>query len=109
MARDRRPSLDGEPHARTIVDMTGPNKRPPRPRPRLEATVADPVLTKTLADRVRREVAYERASDVELTSTDDGEAPVVVVLGPDGVPQIADPVDEAPETIRVDLDETPPK
>ena len=89
--------------------MTGPNKRPPLPRRHLEATVADPVLTKTLADRVRREVAVEKASDVELTSTDDQEAPVVIVLGPDGVPQIADAVDDAPETIRVDLDETPPK
>ncbi len=84
--------------------MTGPSKRPPPPRRRLEATVPNHVLTKTLANRVKREVALEKASDVDTTG-DDEQAPVVVVLGPDGVPQIADPVESAPETVRVEVDE----
>ncbi len=88
--------------------MTGPKNRPRIPRP-LENTVADERLTKTLVDRERREIALEKASEAAGAPDEDGEAPVVVVLGPDGVPQIADPADLAPETVRVDLPDPPPK
>jgi hypothetical protein len=81
--------------------MTGPKKRPPPPRRRLEATVADPVKTKTLADRVKREVAFEQASEVDLATTDDQQAAVVVVLGPDGMPRIAGDVEAPPVAVRV--------
>ena len=83
--------------------VSGPKKEPPRKR--LEATVPDPVLTKTLAAKVRQDIAQEKAGGTEADATADGEARVVVVLGPDGVPQLADEVDSAPVTIRVNLDE----
>jgi hypothetical protein len=88
--------------------MTGPAKRLPPPRRRLEATVADPVKMKQLADRVKREVAFERASDVDLDA-DDQQAAVVVVLGPDGLPRIAEAIEAEPVTIRIASEETNPK
>ena len=89
--------------------MTGPPKRPLSSRRHLEETVADAGLTKTLADRVRREVALEKATEGESGTNDDRQAPVVVVLGPDGIPQIADAADVAPATVRVELPQSPPK
>jgi hypothetical protein len=89
--------------------MNGPPRQRPRSRRHLEATVADPVLTKTLAARVKREVALEKATEDESGPIDDPDAPVVVVLGPDGIPQIADAGDAAPETVRIDIDDAPPK
>jgi hypothetical protein len=66
------------------------------------------VLTKTLANRVKRDVALEKASASE-PAVEEEEVAVVVVLGPDGVPQLADPVESAPETVRIQTDDTPSK
>jgi hypothetical protein len=90
--------------------MNGPpRKRLPR---HLQETVPEQALTSALASKIRREVALESAEkEAESAGGDeDGRATedkVVVVLGPDGVPQIADEVDSAPSTVRVDLDEEP--
>ena len=93
---------------------TGPRKPPP-PRPRRDdSTVKDGVLTSVLNQRVRREVELEKAADetellepLQPLQEETSEARVVIVLGPDGVPQIADEVDAAPPTVRMDLDESP--
>jgi hypothetical protein len=82
--------------------MPGPRKSTPPPFRRREVTLPDAELTMTLAERIRREVALEKASDeVEPPSTHEDQAPVVVVIGPDGVPQIAVDAEKAPETTRV--------
>jgi hypothetical protein len=81
--------------------MTGPKKSPEPPLRRRDATLPDAELTKTLAERIRREVALEKAIDDEDPApSEDGRASVVVVLGPDGVPQIAIAAEKAPETKR---------
>jgi hypothetical protein len=83
------------------------------PKPRssrgaaLSQTLADPALTSTLAAKVRRDVALESAEkDAKGDAGGEVEAEerVVVVLGPDGVPQIAEEAGSAPETIRVNAD-----
>ena len=81
------------------------SKPPPKRTPR-DATVPDPVLTRTLAERVKRDVALEKASEGSDADEHDEGAAVVIVLGPDGVPQIADAVDKAPATVRYDLEES---
>ncbi|MGO9714038.1 MAG: hypothetical protein ACLQBL_34605 [Polyangiaceae bacterium] len=86
-----------------------PKRRPPR---HLQETVPEKALTSALASKIRREVALESAEkEAESAGGDDDgretEDKVVVVLGPDGVPQIADDVDSAPTTVRVDVEDEP--
>ena len=86
--------------------MVDPKPPPPRRRiPHLAATVADPVLTDKLAKRVRRDVDLETAEKAAANAEGTGDHPaqgVKVVLGPDGVPQLADDPEVAPETVRAD-------
>ena len=88
--------------------MTAPKDRKPLGRRLPESsTLKDTNLTAILASRVRREVAVEKAVEGVEAGEEAPEERVVVVLGPDGVPQIADEPGTAPETVRVDLDEPP--
>jgi hypothetical protein len=88
--------------------MTGPRKSSPPPYRRPEATLPDIELTQTLAERIRREVALEKASDEsEPVPSEETRPSVVVVLGPDGVPQIAVDAEKAPETTRVATEALP--
>jgi hypothetical protein len=89
--------------------MTDPKARKPIVGRRLrdDSTLKDAVLTGTLASRVKREVAVEKATESVEAEEDHPEERVVVVLGPDGIPQLADAVDAAPETVRIDIDTMP--
>jgi hypothetical protein len=79
----------------------GPRTHPsPAPFRRPEATLPDIETTNAIASRIRREVAIERASESEPPPSLDTQPPVVVVVGPDGVPEIADEPGEEPATIR---------
>jgi hypothetical protein len=72
---------------------------------RPEATLPDIETTTTLATRIRREVELERASgESEPPPGLAEDAPVVVVVGPDGVPEIADEAGAEPETVRAGLE-----
>jgi hypothetical protein len=84
----------------------GPKIRPsPAPFRRPEATLPDIETTNAIASRIRREVAIERASESEPPPSVDTQPPVVVVVGPDGVPEIAEELGEEPATVRWDDDE----
>jgi hypothetical protein len=80
--------------------MGGPKK------PRFDTTVSDPRLTATLASRVRRDVALEKATEEVHEGNDEsvGPIPVSVVLGPDGVPQVVEEVEPSVAT-RIDPSE----
>ena len=70
--------------------MLGPKK----PRVRFDTTVANPALTATLASRVRRDVALEKATlEVSEANEDSALIPIDVVLEPDGTPLVVDEAD----------------
>jgi hypothetical protein len=88
------------------LETIEPKPRSSRGGP-LSQTLADPALTSSLAAKVRRDVALESAEkDAKGDDGNGGEAEehVVVVLGPDGMPQIAEEAAGAPETERVNAD-----
>jgi hypothetical protein len=80
--------------------MIGP--KPPNGYRRPEATIPDAETTATLANRIRREVALERASGESEPPPTMEDAPVVVVVGPDGIPEIAEEAGAEPQTVRWD-------
>jgi hypothetical protein len=78
--------------------MIGP--KPPARYRRSEATIPDAETTATIANRLRREVALERASGESEPPPTLEDAPVVVVVGPDGIPEIAEEAGAEPKTVR---------
>jgi hypothetical protein len=82
------------------MNAPGGRKPPIRPRSRRDdATIPNLTLTDVLNTRVRREVALEKAAEPEPHVEDDVDVSVDVVLGADGVPQIADEAEHAPDRV----------
>ncbi len=81
------------------------NEGPPPSRKKRfgEATFKDERATQAYAERVKRDLALEKAREGRDRASSETRA--TVVEGPDGIPQLADLPEDAPETVRWDVDE----
>jgi hypothetical protein len=74
-----------------------------------EHTFKDPTATHALAQRVKLDVALEKEQEEKERTRDSDRASSVtratVVEGPDGIPQLADLPEDAPQTVRWDVEE----